>query len=105
MIEVDRSIVRRVRVQYRKGSESYTEVWGICFRARAMARPGSPAGDGKSPATVAAMRGRRSDATFMEIPDQGHAPLLAEADTISRIAAFVTACDPATHDGPLRHIA
>src|SRR5438477_4554187 len=35
MIEVDRSIVRRVRVQYRKGSESYTEVWGICFRARA----------------------------------------------------------------------
>ena len=57
MIEVDRSIVRRVRVQYRKGSESYTEVWGICFRARAMARPGSPAGDGKSPATVAACCG------------------------------------------------
>src|SRR6266446_6332612 len=25
------SIVRRVRVQYRKGSGSYTEVWGVCF--------------------------------------------------------------------------
>ena len=29
MIETDRSIVRRVRVRYRKGSEGYTEVWGI----------------------------------------------------------------------------
>jgi hypothetical protein len=29
-IDIDRSIVRRVRVQYRKGSGSYTEVWGIC---------------------------------------------------------------------------
>src|SRR5713101_930152 len=57
MIEIDRSIVRGVRVRYRKGSESYTEVWGICFHASAMARPGSPAGDGKSPAAVAACCG------------------------------------------------
>ena len=29
-IAIDCSIVRRVRVQYRKGLGSYTEVWGIC---------------------------------------------------------------------------
>src|SRR5260221_14198291 len=29
-IAIDWSIVRRVRVQYRKGLGSYTEVWGIC---------------------------------------------------------------------------
>jgi len=46
-IDIDRSIVRRVRVQYRKGSGSYTEVWGICFSATA--RPRSPANDCKSP--------------------------------------------------------
>jgi len=46
-----------------------------------------------SAATVAAMRLRRPDAAFMEIPDQGHAPLLAEADTVAAIAAFVRTCD------------
>src|SRR5258706_14799094 len=48
-IDIDRSIVRRVRVQHRKGSGSYTEVWGICFHVRATARPRSPANDCKSP--------------------------------------------------------
>ncbi len=48
-----------------------------------------------SAATVAAMRERRSQLEVLEVPDQGHAPLLAEAETISRIAKFVHACEAA----------
>jgi pimeloyl-ACP methyl ester carboxylesterase len=45
-----------------------------------------------SAATVEAMRARRRETTVIQIPDQGHAPLLAETDTIARIACFVAQC-------------
>ena len=46
-----------------------------------------------SAATVSAVRARRPDIETIEVPDQGHAPLLADADTIQKIVAFVAGCD------------
>jgi pimeloyl-ACP methyl ester carboxylesterase len=46
-----------------------------------------------SAATVAAMQARRSSLKHVTVADQGHAPLLADADSIGRIAAFIANCD------------
>ena len=44
--------------------------------------------------TVAAMRARRAAMETINVPDQGHAPLLSAPDEIARIAAFVASCEP-----------
>jgi pimeloyl-ACP methyl ester carboxylesterase len=55
-----------------------------------------------SEATVAAMRVRRPDLTLIEVPDQGHPPLLAEPEIIDRIAWFLAACDAANLRGAVQ---
>jgi len=51
-----------------------------------------------SASTVAQMKARHAALETLEVPDQGHAPLLAEADVISLIAGFVAACDGQHND-------
>lgn len=43
--------------------------------------------------TVDAMRDRRPDLECVDIPDQGHAPLLAEAPILDQLSAFIRQCD------------
>jgi pimeloyl-ACP methyl ester carboxylesterase len=43
--------------------------------------------------TVDAMRAQRADLEAIEIRDQGHAPLLADAPTMDRISDFARRCD------------
>jgi pimeloyl-ACP methyl ester carboxylesterase len=48
-----------------------------------------------SAATISAMVARRPDIEISEIPDQGHAPFLAEDATIRRIHSFIRGCGTA----------
>jgi pimeloyl-ACP methyl ester carboxylesterase len=48
-----------------------------------------------SAATVETMRARRREMTTLVVPDQGHAPLLSEAETIAAVADFVAQCESA----------
>ena len=51
-----------------------------------------------SAATVDAMRTRRGDIESVEVPDQGHAPLLVEEEMIRRIGSFVARCETAANN-------
>ena len=44
--------------------------------------------------TVAAMRARRNEMDVIEVPDQGHAPLL-EGELVRQIVRFVGKCEGA----------
>ncbi|MEW6769474.1 MAG: alpha/beta hydrolase [Pseudomonadota bacterium] len=48
-----------------------------------------------SPQGVKDMVARRPDIDLVEVPDEGHAPLLADRPTIERILAFCARCDRA----------
>jgi hypothetical protein len=45
-----------------------------------------------APTTLEAMLSRRDELEVAVVPNQGHAPLLAEPKLIRRIAAFVASC-------------
>jgi pimeloyl-ACP methyl ester carboxylesterase len=46
-----------------------------------------------SPQSVRDMQARRPDLEVVEVPDEGHAPLLSDAPTIKRIIDFCARCD------------
>jgi hypothetical protein len=48
--------------------------------------------------TVAAMRARRNEMDIIEVPDQGHAPLL-EGRLVRQIVEFVEKCEAARRGG------
>jgi pimeloyl-ACP methyl ester carboxylesterase len=47
--------------------------------------------------TVAAMRTRRDSMETIDVPDQGHAPLLTNPELIGRIGRFVASCESSAH--------
>ena len=49
-----------------------------------------------SAATVNAMRARHPALEYIEVPDQGHVPLLEGVELLQRIATFVEKCDRVT---------
>jgi pimeloyl-ACP methyl ester carboxylesterase len=44
------------------------------------------------------MLARREQLEVVVVPDQGHAPLLAEPEVIRRVVAFVASCDAPARD-------
>jgi pimeloyl-ACP methyl ester carboxylesterase len=48
-----------------------------------------------SPRIIQAMLARHPDMDVVEVPDEGHAPLLADKPTMDRIVAFCARCDEA----------
>jgi len=51
--------------------------------------------------TLNEMLERRGQLEVIVVPDQGHAPLLAEPGVIRRIAAFVASCEESNQSAPL----